>query len=495
MENRNAGREAAPSASASRQAIASPAALAAHLGRDLSASAVDAGGWTNLHYAAAFGWPALARALLIDGTPVNARLKMDAEPLGPQVLNTLRRFGRHRFTRLRRTGATPLHIASAANAGEVVAFLLEGGADGDERESTSATPPHYAAAPAGGRYVLTTDEQRRAWGLPDLANGAAVPNTGRDTAPGEPGAAEGPDPVPVDPAEALDLLFEDDADPSGDAAAAKAVGDGGSGGAAGARQCGRTDPAPFVSLKHNHGPIPDDLRAAFGELCRQPRIDGLLRSIYALMEPLEQSAVPDLEAASREVEALRRREVRPDGSATGRRGPGGRAGGARRQDMLGDREAPAEARQGPRPARFLQHEDLAAGLDDSTDVHVHLAEAAPSKDGPSAGVTLAVALVSALTGRPARGDMAMTGELTLSGRVAPVAGIREKLLRAGRAGMTAVVLPAANEPDVAESFADGLPCGLGVRYAGTMDDVLAAALPDAVGGQGPVEVEQPTRRP
>ncbi len=61
--------------------------------------------------------------------------------------------------------------------------------------------------------------------------------------------------------------------------------------------------------------------------------------------------------------------------------------------------------------------------------------------------------------------------------------------------MTAVVLPAANEPDVAESFADGLPCGLGVRYAGTMDDVLAAALPDAGGGQGPVEVEQPTRRP
>ena len=122
----------------------------------------------------------------------------------------------------------------------------------------------------------------------------------------------------------------------------------------------------------------------------------------------------------------------------------------------------------------------AAGPDDSRDVHVHLAEAARSKDGASAGITLAVALVSALTGRPARGGVAMSGELTLSGRVAPVAGIREKVLGAVRAGMTAVILPADNEPDVAESFGEGLQCGIGVRYAGTMDDVLAAALPDAV---------------
>ena len=88
--------------------------------------------------------------------------------------------------------------------------------------------------------------------------------------------------------------------------------------------------------------------------------------------------------------------------------------------------------------------------------------------------------------------MATTGELTLSGRVAPAAGIREKVLGASRAGMTAVVLPSAFEPDVAESFADGMPCGLRVRYTGTMDHVLAAALPDAVGGQGPVEVDRTT---
>ena len=68
MGNRSAGREAAPSAS--RLSTASPAAVAAHLGRDLSAAAVDDGGWTDLHYAAAFRWPAVARALLIDGAPV-----------------------------------------------------------------------------------------------------------------------------------------------------------------------------------------------------------------------------------------------------------------------------------------------------------------------------------------------------------------------------------------------------------------------------------------
>ena len=166
-----------------------------------------------------------------------------------------------------------------------------------------------AAAPAGGHYVLTTDEQRRAWGLPDLANGTAAP----DTAPGEPGAAAGPDPVPVvDPAEALELLFEDDAGRSGAAATVKEAGDGGGAGAAGTRRRGRIDPAPFVNLKHNRGPIPEDLRATFSELCRQTRIDGLLESIDALIEPLERSVVPDLEAARLGIEALRRREVTPE---------------------------------------------------------------------------------------------------------------------------------------------------------------------------------------
>ena len=82
----------------------------------------------------------------------------------------------------------------------------------------------------------------------------------------------------------------------------------------------------------------------------------------------------------------------------------------------------------------------AAKFDDTTDVHVHLAEAARWKDGPSAGVTLAVALVSALTGQPVRGDAAMSGELTLAGTVEPVGGILEKVLGACRSRLAAVIL-------------------------------------------------------
>ena len=121
-----------------------------------------------------------------------------------------------------------------------------------------------------------------------------------------------------------------------------------------------------------------------------------------------------------------------------------------------------------------------AGFDEGADVHVHLAEASRGKDGPSAGVTLAVAVVSALSGQPVRGDVAMTGELTLAGRVEPVAGIREKLLAASRSGMTAVLLPAANAPDVVDSFGDELPGGITARYATTMDDVIEVVLPDVV---------------
>ena len=206
-----------------------------------------------------------------------------------------------------RNGGEPLPRDSGVAAERRVTLVFP--ATSAEYEEARVEVGSGAVAPAGGRYVLTTDEQRRAWGLPDLANGAAAP----DTVPGEPDAPEGPDPVPVvDPAEAIDLLFEDDAGRSGDAAAVKEAGDGGGGGAAGARRRGRNDPVQFVNLKHGRGPIPDDVRAAFGELCRQTRIDGLLESIDALIEPLEWSVVPDLEAARRGVEALRRREVTPE---------------------------------------------------------------------------------------------------------------------------------------------------------------------------------------
>ena len=83
-----------------------------------------------------------------------------------------------------------------------------------------------------------------------------------------------------------------------------------------------------------------------------------------------------------------------------------------------------------------------------SDIHIHLPSGAVPKEGPSAGVTIAVALISLLTGRPARREVAMTGEINLSGGLLPVSGVREKILAAQRAGMKVVVLPHQNQVDV-----------------------------------------------
>ena len=84
------------------------------------------------------------------------------------------------------------------------------------------------------------------------------------------------------------------------------------------------------------------------------------------------------------------------------------------------------------------------------DIHVHFPEAAVPKDGPSAGITMCVALISALSGRPVRGDIAMTGEISLRGRVMPIGGLREKTMAALRAGVSTVIIPRDNEPDLQE---------------------------------------------
>jgi len=114
---------------------------------------------------------------------------------------------------------------------------------------------------------------------------------------------------------------------------------------------------------------------------------------------------------------------------------------------------------------------------DHCDLHLHVPSGAVPKDGPSAGVTMATALVSALTGRAVDKDVAMTGEITLSGFVLPVGGIKEKVLAARRGGVRTVVLPKKNENDLQE-IPEALRQDMNFVLAETIDDVLAVALAD-----------------
>ncbi len=111
------------------------------------------------------------------------------------------------------------------------------------------------------------------------------------------------------------------------------------------------------------------------------------------------------------------------------------------------------------------------------DVHVHVPAGAIPKDGPSAGVTMATALVSALSGRPARHDLAMTGEITLSGRVLPIGGVKEKVLGAARAGIATVVLPKQNEADL-EDLPEEVREELDFHFVEELGEVLRLAIRD-----------------
>jgi ATP-dependent Lon protease len=112
----------------------------------------------------------------------------------------------------------------------------------------------------------------------------------------------------------------------------------------------------------------------------------------------------------------------------------------------------------------------------NSELHVHVPSGAIPKDGPSAGVTMVTAMVSELTRRAVRGDVSMTGEITLQGKVLPVGGIKEKVLAARRAGVKEVILPRQNEKDVKEDLGEELRKGLTIHLVSTIDEVLLLAL-------------------
>ncbi len=109
------------------------------------------------------------------------------------------------------------------------------------------------------------------------------------------------------------------------------------------------------------------------------------------------------------------------------------------------------------------------------DIHIHIPEGAVPKDGPSAGITMATAILSAITGKKVRGDIAMTGEITLRGRVLPIGGLKEKILAAKVVGVKEVIVPVKNKKNVADIDKE-ITSGLTITYATTMEDVLEHAL-------------------
>src|SRR5262245_9033234 len=124
------------------------------------------------------------------------------------------------------------------------------------------------------------------------------------------------------------------------------------------------------------------------------------------------------------------------------------------------------------------------------DFHVHVPEGSIPKDGPSAGITMATAMISAFTHRPARRDVAMTGEITLRGEVLPIGGVKEKVLAARQAKISNVILPRLNKRDVAQIGARIL-YGMSFHYVSTMDDVLKIALLPPAEPPAELPVEQP----
>lgn len=128
---------------------------------------------------------------------------------------------------------------------------------------------------------------------------------------------------------------------------------------------------------------------------------------------------------------------------------------------------------------YVRSKTVEFGIDpdfhEKCDIHIHVPEGAIPKDGPSAGVTIATSLVSALTSRPVRREVGMTGEITLRGRVLPIGGVKEKTLSAHRAGLTTIILPKENERDI-EDIPESVREELTFKLVSDAEEVLEIAL-------------------
>jgi len=146
-------------------------------------------------------------------------------------------------------------------------------------------------------------------------------------------------------------------------------------------------------------------------------------------------------------------------------------------------------------ASYVRMRAVAFGIEppafDKRDIHVHVPEGATPKDGPSAGVAMVTAIVSVMTGIPVHRDVAMTGEITLRGRVLPIGGLKEKLLAAHRGGIKTVLIPEENAKDLVE-INDSIKSGLDIIPVSRMDEVLARAL---VRNPEPIAWEESTAKP
>jgi len=129
--------------------------------------------------------------------------------------------------------------------------------------------------------------------------------------------------------------------------------------------------------------------------------------------------------------------------------------------------------------RHIAAERFAIGADwfDSRQIHLHIPEGATPKDGPSAGITMATALLSLVLGRRIRDRLAMTGELSLTGQVLPIGGLREKTVAAKRNGIRTIIIPKANEKDL-DDIPEHVKKGISFHPVSNYDEVIAIVLPD-----------------